>query len=54
MIFVKDQCHDTSRYDGLYGVSLKMWRMDIFFRHNCGKSENVVGHRWAGVSQTLF
>ncbi len=27
----------------------KMWRMDIFIRHNCGKSENVVGHRWTKV-----
>jgi hypothetical protein len=30
---------------------LKMWRIDIFICHKCGKRENIVGHRWS--SQTL-
>ncbi len=42
MKFVEDQCHDSSRHDGLYGVFLKMWRLD-----NCGEHENIVGHRWS-------
>jgi len=24
---------------------LKMWRIDIFIRHKCGKSKNIVGNR---------
>ncbi len=31
MIFVEDQCHDTSRHDGLYAVSLKCGEWTYLF-----------------------
>jgi len=45
--FVENQHHNchSSRSNGILVVSLKMWRMDIFIRHNCGERENTVGHR---------
>ena len=30
---------------GLFGMFLKMWRMDILIRHICGERKNLVGHR---------
>jgi hypothetical protein len=45
MIFVEDKHLNCYRSNGLLVVSLKMWRMDIFTRHNFGERENTVGHR---------
>jgi len=53
MILVEYKRHDSSRHYGLLGVSLEMWRMDIFIRHNCDKLENIVEHR-SSTQSTLI
>ena len=42
----RTQMRNGQGNNGFLGVSLKMWRMHIFIRHNCGERENIVGRRW--------
>ncbi len=53
---MEDQHHKcySSRSNELLVVSLKMWRMDIFVRHNSGKRKNTVGHCWCNGEPTLL
>ena len=39
--------HGILKHSALFLMSLKMWQIDIFVRHNCGERKNIVGHHWS-------